>query len=146
MQLTASMTGAFLIGHRSNAGWILSLAAVGAVLLLTGAPNGHAQNRPYGPVEPDSDDRLIANFEATQKGPREFEFHWSFETDKQDQTVICQIDFDGDDLVEATIENCDDDQQIRHRYEEPGAKHVILIARSRDGGSDVARLRVTASQ
>jgi hypothetical protein len=125
--------------------WTLTIAALAALLLL-GPPALRAQNGPYDPVEPGQEDRLIATFDARQLNAREFRFEWAFEEDDSDEVIICQIDFDGDDLVEATIENCNVDRQIRHRYDEAGPHNVILTARSRDGGSDVARLRVTARQ
>jgi len=123
--------------------WIIAAAGLTA-LIAFGPPASRAQDGPYDPVEPGAEDSIIATFEAERTGPSEFLFRWTMEEDDRDEVLVCQLNFDGDEVVEASIENCADDRSASFTYDEPGGYRAVLTARSRDGGADTAHVRVTA--
>ena len=128
----------------SRASTLASAAILGLVLI--GPPSTRAQNSPYGPVAPGPEDSIIATFTAERTAPRTFRFSWTMEQDDDDEVVVCQLNFDGDEVVEESIENCTDQTSARFRYDEPGTYGAVLTARSRDGGSDVAHVQVVVEE
>jgi len=126
---------------RPNRAWLsLSLIGTAALFLAGGAPTS-AQ---FDPVEPAPEDEIVASFESERQGPREFVFHWSYEPSEDEENFTCQLNFDGDEVVERSITDCQDVQEATFRYDEPGEYTAVLIVRSRDGGSDLERERVVA--
>lgn len=125
--------------HRTTVYFPATLAL--ALAMVAGALPTRAQ---YGPVEPGPEDEIIATFEARQEGQREIAFSWTYEPSERDESLVCQLNFDGDEVVEQSISGCEDVHGATHTYDEPGRYTAILTVRSRDGGADTARVRVVA--
>lgn len=99
---------------------------------------------------PDDDDRprhpppeIIESFVAERETARDFVFYWKIHPQFDGVDLTCTLDLDGDTVLEETINDCDDDTSLSHRYDDaPGVYTAVLLVRSADGHSDRATAEV----
>lgn len=113
--------------------------AVATLLLLQVSVSAQ---RPDG-AEPRAADRLSVDLEVEVDGS-DATFRWRFGA--VDDVVVCSLDVDGDDFFDQTIENCHEQTRYEHSYDEAGVYFARLIARSRDGRSGRAVVRVVVDE
>lgn len=83
---------------------------------------------------------LAVAFEAEVDGS-EAVFRWRFE-DVGETVIVCTLDPDGDGIFEYSVPDCENTEQLSHLYEDPGVYWASLVARTRDGRSGQATIRL----
>ena len=119
--------------------------AVIAAALLFAAPFLLGQRPPYDLPDPKPQDRIIASFtaEVESRTNRQVRFRWAIQEDDRDDHIACTLDKDSDDLVESSIDDCVQTEDLLVSYEQSGTFRAVLVARNRAGGSDLATTTVT---
>lgn len=122
---------------RRNLRWVFS----GAVFLLAVLQVSVSAQTEDDPDLRRPSDAVKVDLEVELDG-EQATFSWAFGGEVENAT--CTLDPDGDDILDLTVANCEEQREVDFLYDEPGVYFAEILVRTRDGrsGRGVERVEV----